>query len=207
MKKMIPASEMTATDTQNVCSTRDAAKLLGVSLRTVQLWVENGELQAWKTVGGHRRVSLQSVRQLMQARQTMPAATRQAFRVLIVEDDPNLLSLYRLTIEGWEMAPQILTASNGFEGLIEIGKSKPDLLITDLMMPGMDGFELIRRLKASPLYSALHIVVVTGLEKTEIQRHGGLPKSVTVFAKPVPFPELESLIRGLMIGSGKAPSL
>lgn len=207
MKKTILASEMIATDTQEICSTREAANLLGVSLRTVQLWVENGELQAWKTVGGHRRVSLLSVKKLMQSRQTKPASARPMFRVLVLEDDPDLLKLYHLTMESWDMAPEVLTASNGFEGLIEIGKSNPDLLITDLKMPGMDGFELIRRLKGNSRYSGLHIVVVTGLSKSEIQQEGGLPKSVTVFSKPVPFPELESLVRGLMIGSGKASNL
>lgn len=207
MKKMIQTPEMTATDSQEICSTREAAALLGVSLRTVQLWVESGELQAWKTVGGHRRVSLQSVKRLMESRQAMPATSRLGFRVLILEDESDLLNLYRLTIEGWDMAPQVLTATNGFEGLIEIGKSNPDLLITDLKMPGMDGFELIRRLKGNPRYNGLHIVVVSGLGKAEIEKEGGLPKSVTVFPKPVPFPELESLIRGLMIGSGKATNL
>jgi len=44
-----------------VCTTREAAELLGVSLRTVQLWVDSGVLQAWKTAGGHRRVSRQSI--------------------------------------------------------------------------------------------------------------------------------------------------
>jgi len=207
MKKMISTPQMIASNTQEICSTREAANLLGVSLRTVQLWVENGELQAWKTVGGHRRVSLLSVKKLMQSRQATPASARQTFRVLILEDDPDLLKLYRLTMEGWDMAPEVLTATNGFEGLIEVGKSNPDLLITDLRMPGMDGFELIRRLTASPRHSGLHIVAVSGLSKTEIQQEGGLPKSVTVFPKPVPFPELESLVRGLMIGSGKASNL
>ncbi|MFM2407712.1 MAG: hypothetical protein RL358_454 [Pseudomonadota bacterium] len=50
------------------CSTREASESLGISLRTVQLWVESGALQAWKTPGGHRRVSRASVRLMLQER-------------------------------------------------------------------------------------------------------------------------------------------
>ena len=50
-------------------TTRQTAKLLNVSVRTVQLWVENGTLQAWKTIGGHRRISVGSVQQLLEEKQ------------------------------------------------------------------------------------------------------------------------------------------
>ncbi len=159
-------------------------------------------LEAWKTVGGHRRITVQSVEKLMEDRVKKNAPRSAApFRMLVLEDDPSLLKLYQMTIEGWDSKPEVLTASNGFEGLIEIGKSSPDLLITDLKMPGMDGFELIRHLKRDPRHQRMHIVVVTGLGKQDI---AALPKDVTVFSKPVPFPELESLVRGLIIGASKA---
>ena len=47
------------------CSTRDAARLLGISVRTAQLWVEEGRLRAWKTPGGHRRILVESVDRLL----------------------------------------------------------------------------------------------------------------------------------------------
>ena len=69
MEKMTPTSLHEPQSTPHelldpsipVCTTREAAELLGVSLRTIQLWVDNGVLEAWKTVGGHRRVSRQSI--------------------------------------------------------------------------------------------------------------------------------------------------
>ncbi|MGD9787248.1 MAG: response regulator [Sulfuricellaceae bacterium] len=206
MKKMKDLSAALA-PTSDICSTREAAQLLGVSLRTVQLWVESGVLEAWKTVGGHRRITVQSVEKLMEDRLKKNAPRSAApFRMLVLEDDPSLLKLYQMTIEGWDSKPEVLTASNGFEGLIEIGKSSPDLLITDLKMPGMDGFELLRHLKRDPRHQGMHIVVVTGLGKQDIAA-GALPKDVTVFSKPVPFPELESLVRGLIIGASKATGM
>lgn len=52
----------------NICSTREASEMLGVSQRTVQLWVESGVLKAWKTPGGHRKISLSSVNQIIEKR-------------------------------------------------------------------------------------------------------------------------------------------
>ena len=187
---------MTSQD-QDLCSTREAAALLGVSLRTAQLWVESGVLRAWKTAGGHRRILRSSVDALLQDRkralQGRPAPGQ--FKLLVVEDDPDLLKLYRLHVEGWEMPVNLVTAVNGFEGLIRIGEEKPDLLIADLNMPGMDGFRMIRSLRANADFRDMDIVVVTALGKDEIADRGGLPEGIQVFTKPAPFSALEQLVR------------
>lgn len=184
--------------TSDLCSTREAAAMLGVSLRTAQLWVESGVLRAWKTAGGHRRILKSSVDALLKERKQAveaqpPAAGR--FRLLVVEDDPDLLKLYRLHVAGWELPVTLITAENGFEGLIRIGESKPDLLIADLNMPGMDGFHMIRSLRASLDFRDMDIVVVTALGKDEITDRGGLPQDIRVYTKPAPFSALEQLVR------------
>jgi len=71
-------------------STIEAAKLLGVSVRTVQLWVENGSLEAWKTAGGHRRIVAKSVDDYIRANQTSAPDSSNKMRVLVVEDNPSL---------------------------------------------------------------------------------------------------------------------
>jgi excisionase family DNA binding protein len=186
-------------------STREAAQLLGVALRTVQLWVEAGVLSAWKTAGGHRRVVRSSIDTLLQQKADALAAVapapkssrgkRSAFRVLVVEDEKALLKLYELHIAGWDLPLELLTATNGFECLLRIGESRPDLVITDLLMPGMDGFRMLRSLHTNPDYRGLDIIVVTALGKHDIADRGGLPPNVKVFTKPISFAELERLVR------------
>jgi excisionase family DNA binding protein len=181
-------------------STRDAAKLLGVSLRTAQLWVESGVLRAWKTAGGHRKILRTSVDQILAERQTAlrgarPEPARASLKILAVEDELDLLKLYRLNIGAWDLPLTLVTASSGFEGLIRVGESKPDLLITDLNMPGVDGFRMIRMLAGDPGFQNMMIVAVTALDKADIADRGGLPEGVHVFTKPVPFSELEKLAR------------
>lgn len=171
--------------------------MLGVSLRTAQLWVESGVLRAWKTAGGHRRILTSSVDALLKERRQAVAGAAPAgqFKLLVVEDDPDLLKLYRLHVADWGLPVTLITATNGFEGLIRIGEAKPDLLIADLNMPGMDGFRMIRSLRANPDFRTMAIVVVTALGKDEIADRGGLPDDIRVYTKPAPFSALEQLVR------------
>lgn len=186
------------------CTTREAAEMLGVSLRTVQLWTESGLLEAWKTEGGHRRISRSSV-QLLLSGERIPhpgpaAAERRIARVkiLAVDDDSVLLKLYKAVIAGWNLPVDIITAGDGVEGLIRVGRDTPDLMITDLSMPGMDGFELIRSLATSSFREGMEIVVVTGLDAADVEARGGLPAGVRLFPKPVPFAELRAIVAGML---------
>lgn len=186
-------------DAAAFCSTKQAAAMLGVSHRTVQLWVESGVLQAWKTAGGHRRITLASVNRLVDQRsqaiqrpllQGQPAACR---KLLLVDDDPDTLRLHELEIGNWGLPLQVLSASNGFEALIRIGEAKPDLLISDLSMPGVDGLRMIRTLRADPAYGNMAIIVISGLDRATVKSMG-LPEDIPVLAKPVPFADLRKAI-------------
>jgi excisionase family DNA binding protein len=185
---------------QDVCSTREAADRLGVSLRTVQLWSEAGLLRAWKTPGGHRRILTASVDELLQ-RRTGVAPRRppgHPYEVLVVEDEPDFRQLFELHLRSWSLPIHFSSAPSGFDALMQIGASQPDLLITDLRMPGIDGFEMLRALKASGAISELAIIVVTALTERTIAERGGLPAGVTVFYKPLRFAELRERLAQLV---------
>lgn len=196
-------------------STREAAQRLGVAVRTVQLWVESGVLRAWKTAGGHRRIPRQDLEALLAARadtlaqppaRTERTESRSAFRVMVVEDDPALQMLFEMTLASWDFAVEVEVADNGFSALLKIGQRAPDLLITDLNMPGMDGFAMIRHLRQAAPWQALPIVVVSALGGREIESRGGLPADIRRFGKPVPFDQLEQLIRSAAGGVAATPA-
>ncbi len=180
-----------------VFTTKQAAELLGVSLRTVQLWVESGVLKAWKTAGGHRRIARESVEALLKEKLQALGETSDdsPFRILVVEDEPDILRLYQLSIESWGLPVEIHTAKNGIEGLLRIGQLRPDVLISDLLMPHMDGLEMIRILRGKPECRAMTIIVVTTLDPLEVQERGGLPGKVKLFTKPIPFEQIEAIVR------------
>jgi excisionase family DNA binding protein len=175
-----------------VITTREAADLLGVSLRTVQQWVEQGALQAYRTVGGHRRVVRTSVDRLLSQRRT--EVQGRSFRVFIAEDDPDLVKLYQMVITSWKLPLEISIASDGFRALMDIGILKPDFLILDLNIPGMDGFALIRTLRDMPDLENTDIVTVSGMTPEDIEAKGGLPESVLLLPKPIPFDQLRERI-------------
>jgi excisionase family DNA binding protein len=199
---------------KSFCTTREAATLLGVSVGTVQLWVENGLLQAWKTAGGHRRVLRDSVESLLHKKPSAPVGTtvvsvsgQRRMRVMVVEDDPSLLRLYETQLARWTIPMELTLMDNAISALLHMGRGGPDLLITDLHMPGMDGFAMLRVLNQSPEMARTKMVVVSGLDADEINARGGVPTGVEVLAKPIPFAQLLSIAQGLarQVANGRAP--
>lgn len=181
----------------NYMTTREAAAVLGTSVRTIQQWVEKGLLEGWKTEGGHRRIASASVTAALRARDMAEEASQMdaALSVLIVEDDASLLKLYRLQLRSWPFETRIYSAPNGYEALVLMGEVRPDLLVCDLRLPGVNGFQVVRALCEMERFKKLVIVVISGLPEAEIKAHGGLPDRVCIMGKPINFGRLQEIAR------------
>jgi excisionase family DNA binding protein len=191
------------------CTTREAANILGISLRTAQLWVDSGVLSAWRTEGGHRRIAIDSVDRLRQpknpSRVTVPAASKSvtssqnpALRILVVEADNSLLRTYKTRIESWDLPVILFTASNAYEALMLVGRESPDLMVADLQMTGLDPMKMLHTLSNSSFREGMEIAVVTSLGENGLAMSGGLPASVRQFPKPVSFAALRVLVELLL---------
>lgn len=207
---------MAAATIKTFCTTREAAMLLGVSVGTVQLWVESGLLKAWKTSGGHRRVMRDSVSALLQNKPEV--ASNQAFvreypmpmpmaavvpamrrlSVLVVEEDPELIHVYDTAIKKWPWSPDLTLAANGLTALLKMGRQSPDLLITELNLSQLDGFEMLRAIRSTPWLDTTAIVVVSALDAAQIAVRGGLPPNIKVLPKPVPLEQLMAIAKELV---------
>lgn len=187
-------------------TTNKVAKLLGVTARTIQMWADSGLIKVSKTPGGHRRISNEEYKRLSlqinysenetieEVSKEKPAKSTK-FNVLVVEDDPDLLNLYRMQMSEWDFSFELLTANDGYEGLLLSGINIPNVIITDLFMPGMDGFHMIDVLSSHRYLSDCEIVVVTGLSRQDIEKRFPLPESITVLSKPIPFETLKNIIK------------
>jgi DNA-binding response OmpR family regulator len=91
------------------------------------------------------------------------------------------------------MAPTVMAANSAITGLLMIGAKCPDFLVTDLHMPDMDGFYMLRVLNSTPELANTTVTVVTGLDREEITQHGGLPTGIEVLPKPIPFDRLRAI--------------
>jgi len=92
-------------------------------------------------------------------------------KILVIEDDPAGLRLIRCTLE-WE-GYQVLVATNGLAGIREAQNEKPDLIVLDVMLPGIDGFEICHRLRTEPETGQLPILMVSA-KAQEIDKATGL---------------------------------
>lgn len=189
-------------------STSEAALFLEVSAGMVRQLVSKGVLDCWTTEGNHRRIGVTSLRQYKEARQLSGgrglrahvalAKVAPSFSVLVVEDDEAVGRLYQAALERWGgVGVEIQVMHSAVDALLEIGRRVPDVLITDLSMPGVDGFEMIQRLRCNGATRRLPIIAISSLEPEDIEARGGLGADIAFFPKPVPFVELQGYLRAL----------
>ena len=191
------------TTQEDYCGTSYAAKLLGLSVGTIQNLVEKNELQAWKTQGGHRRISMQSIREYQRRHNIMTSNTDTVSRhlkVLLVEDDPVTREMLRTICNNCEVPIDCTAMSSGLEALIDISSIMPDVLIADLNMPGVDGFQLLKTLRHNPMFSRMTTLVISALTADEIEQRGPLPEGVIFISKPVNPQWLTGFFAALMAG-------
>lgn len=187
----------------DVCGTFYASKVLGVSVAKVQALVERGELEAWRTKGGHRRISMQSVKAYMaehgsRSSKGLMDADSPFLRVLVVDDDAVALEMFRNAIESWGLPIDASFMSSAIEAMMDITSVRPDVLISDLRMPGVDGFEFLRAIRANPLFSGTLMLVVTALSEAEVEAGGPLPRHTHVMQKPLSMLWLQGFLAAMV---------
>ncbi|WP_374563971.1 response regulator [Ideonella sp.] len=186
-------------------STAEVAQRLGVSAPTVQRWVDQGYIKAWKTVGGHRRIDAASVESFL-ASQQLQAVARPAGKtparpgpsVLVVDDNPDDRDLLSAVVEATLPDAAIQVVENGFQALVAIGQVTPDILLTDVVMPHMNGLEMLRELRQARTPGPRAIVVVTSLGPERLAALGGLPAGVGLVHKPVAPDGLAAALRACL---------
>ncbi len=186
------------------CGTSYAARLMGLSVATVQSLAEKGEIEAWKTLGGHRRIALRSINAYL-AKSARPsrADTAGRLRVMLVEDDDNTRELYKCQFDEWDLPIDCTWMPSALEAMMDIASVRPDLLVTDLSMPGVDGLEMLRALKRNAQLADMQIVVISGLPAAAIKARGGLPLHAHLHGKPVNFDWLQGFMTAMVAANVK----
>lgn len=176
--------------------------MFGVSVPTVVGWVDSGKVTAYRTPGGHRRIEARSLATFAweQGRSIPPQLEHygeRKLRVLVVDDEPDFLLLVRETLamsEGIEVA----TASSGFMAGLQLGRLRPDLVLLDLMMPDVDGFEVFRMLRDDEETADIPVVACSAFASRAVERRVEEAGFTAFLPKPLALGDLESTILRLL---------
>lgn len=152
------------TPVKDTYSTHDVARICCVTPTTVIRWIEDGLIPAFKTVGGHRRVRREDLERVCSERGipfTVPTGS-EVGRILVIDDEPVVLDLVRDVVKELSHQFDVEVARDAFDAGRSVALFRPQLIFLDLMMPGVDGFEVCARLKRDPATTHTEIIAITG---------------------------------------------
>ena len=178
-----------------------ASKYCNVSPKTIINWIEAGHINAYKTVGGHRRVKKPDLEEFMR-RQGIPIPQKEVVderkRILIVDDDAIIVETIVQALEEEEYDYELISASDGFEAGLQVNHFRPHLLILDIMMPDIKGYEVCKKIKSNEETKDTKIIVLSAYlddEKFKKMREYGAD---LCFSKPFPLPQLKEEVARLL---------
>ena len=191
--------------------TTDAAAALGLSVTSIQKMVSAGTLKAFRTSGGHRRISIESVSRVAEQmgvpwKDRIPAAATGAgavstgapVKILLVDDGTAGLRPIADCIDRRDGGIHCTVVGDSVEALVWATEQQPDLVVTELTVRPLDGFGLIKAIRGSPRLHQVGVVVVTAMTAEEIAQCGGLPDGVVVYHKPLPTERLTGYLDALL---------
>lgn len=188
-----------------VFTVSQASKYCKVSPKTIVNWIEAGYLKAYKTVGGHRRVKKEDLDDFLQEH-NMPifeeVAQEGPKRILVVDDDRIVLETIVQALEEDEYGYELVSASDGFEAGVQLSHFKPDLVILDIMMPDINGYEVCKKIKSNPEIKDTKIIVLSGYLDEENFRRMKEYGADCCFSKPLPLDRLKKEVASIL---GLAP--
>jgi len=183
---------------KDVYTIPEAAKICSVGRTTMWRWVKSGEFKASITLGGKYRISKADLENFIIKNNIYPLVHKHSplGKILIVDDDPDIQTLFTKILFAEKYKTEI--ASDGFEAGIKVMEFKPDLIILDLFMPGMDGFDVCERIKKNSSTSHIKILAVTGYDTTENKNRIMQAGADGYLAKPMGKNKLVNIIKELL---------
>lgn len=154
-----------AKQTSRFLTTFEAAKLMGVDMGTVIDWCQQGKLTAFKTPGGHRRITPQNLLDFLQRfKMPIPASLGQLMRLtcLIVDDQPDIRKLVERVIKSIDDSAEVDQAQDGFEAGTKLLERFPNLIVLDIGLPGINGFNICKRIRSDDRFKQTKILIITG---------------------------------------------
>jgi excisionase family DNA binding protein len=171
-------------------STAEAARRLGLSTTLVQTLVDQGELKGWKTRGGHRRISVESIQDYQHAaRSTMnvPIRPMPKPRVTVVTESTKLMTQLIDAHEQWQFPVDVTFFDSVTEALLELSNKRPDMLLVEMSMPREQQEKTLQALENfnNRGRSPLSVVLLTSEKDLLTAQLAGSASSIQVVMGPL----------------------
>src|SRR5210317_1469269 len=186
---------------EDVLTVFKASQICNVSAKTIINWIDSGHIKAYKTVGGHRRINRSDLEYFMKKQGIpIPAQEKDGFKkkILVVDDDPIIVETIVQALEEDEFDYEVISASDGFEAGLQVNHFAPNLLILDIMMPDIKGYEVCKKIKENPETRDTKIIVLSAYldeDKFKKMKENGAD---ACFSKPFPLPQLKEEVARLL---------
>lgn len=145
-------------------STSEVARYCHVTADTIRKWAEAGRIRVFKTPGGHRRIRREDLLKFLREN-SIPVhedLDNSGVRILIVDDEKAVVSVIRRFLERSQTPFEIEVAVDGYDAGHQVAMFRPDVVFLDLKLPGVDGFEVCRRIKSDAQHMATRVIAMTG---------------------------------------------
>ena len=175
----------TALSDETLLTVPEAAKACGVTRMTMWRWIKANRIRHVKTPGGHHRIGRSVLDEFIGrcSGGQRPSTGGIKPRILVVDDDKSFQKYLHRMLTDREYT--VKTCSDGFEAGIWVMRFQPQLLILDLFMPNMDGFQVCRTLKGDPDTAHIHILAVSGHPTRANIREAQAAGAEAFLAKPL----------------------
>ncbi|NLF30648.1 MAG: response regulator [Planctomycetes bacterium] len=178
-------------------STFKIAQLLDVNPSSVSNWVDQKLLEAHRTPGGHRRVAITELLRFLKERNmpVPPELQSPLARVLVVDDEPALCRLIARSLRLANPEYEVVEATDGFSAGQLVASMNPDVVILDLRMPGIDGFEVCRIIKSQDRTRHAVVLAMTAFPSQESEQQIRECGADAFFSKPLDMDKLLAAVQ------------
>jgi excisionase family DNA binding protein len=184
-----------------ILTVSQASKYCKVSPKTIINWIEGGHIKAYKTVGGHRRIKQEDLDEFLR-KNAMPVPEElkgeQRKKILVVDDDKIIVETIVQALEEDEHGFEMISASDGFEAGLQVSHFKPDLVILDIMMPDINGYEVCQKIKCNPLTKDTKVIVLSAYLDENAFKQMKDYGADACFSKPLPLGQLKTEVFKLL---------
>lgn len=189
--------------TPQFLSTAEAARMLGLSTTLVQTLVDQGDLKGWKTRGGHRRISLDSIQVYQTDGRHVSGSSYKSSvkpKVTIVIESPALFTELKAECELWNMPVDVRFFDSVTEALLELSSQKPDMMVVEMSMPRPQQEKTFQALENFNQrgHSPLSVVLITAEKALRASMPDGASSAIQVVSGPMSVVWLHAYLTGVI---------